>query len=87
MGKGEMLDIQQEFKTGDVVEARFTNSGNYYRFRAKILRVNKSSYSVQPLEPVYPGEDSTKRKFNISKPSFGSHSRWSVNNGVFKFSV
>jgi hypothetical protein len=65
-------------KEGDIVEARFTNSGNMFRFPAKITKVNKETVRVVRIDgnPVWDEDDPT-RDFVIPKLN-------TANNGIFQ---
>lgn len=62
---------------GDIVEARFTNNGKQYQFRARITRINKKSLWVISLEKdkPRPNEDPNREWF-IAVPG-------TIYNGVF----
>lgn len=78
--------FEHELVPGQVVEARWTNSFNYYRALASVVRVNKASVRVKLTQPVmygstYPAgrELVMPRGFNFSSGT----AKWSANNGVF----
>lgn len=65
---------------GDFIEARFTNSYNYFVFEAQIVKVNRSSVSVKAVKDTVNGWPAGKV---FSVPLIGNP-RHSVNNGIFR---
>jgi len=88
MNGQEMKDaaaFDLHLKVGDIVEARFTNSGDYHAFKAVVTKVNEKTVRVRSLEPGKPYEgDYPNREFIIYR---FWHGKSSVNNGVFPWPV
>lgn len=81
-----LSEFDANLRVGDVVEARFTNSGIAYRFRAKITKLNARTARVQSLEPNKPYErDEPNREFIINR--FSNWKLFTENNGIFPISI
>jgi len=48
--------FEMTLKMGDIVIARFTNSGQIKEFRGRIKGVTKNYWKIESLEPVWPNE-------------------------------
>jgi len=72
---------------GAIVEARFTNNNRYYRFPARIIKINNSTFRVESIESFdtqMGGNYDKGHIFVIQRNNYGYGSKtWSSNNGVF----
>ena len=75
---GDHLLFEQSLKVGDEAVARWTNSGNYYARKARVVRINRASFRVAVLE----GDASYPEGHEIVVPRFDAMGRWSPNNCV-----
>src|SRR2546426_12104191 len=48
--------FEMTLKMGDIVIARFTNSGQIKEFRGRIKGVTKNYWKIESMEPVWPNE-------------------------------
>jgi hypothetical protein len=78
--KVEYMRWEKNLKVGNIVYAKWTNSGNYWAGKGKITKVNEKSFRVELLEMVgAPGGYPVG--FNLTIPRFLA-SRYSNSNRV-----
>jgi hypothetical protein len=75
---------ERGLKKGDIIEARWTNSGRMYRAKAKVENLNEKSISIRLAEDLYDskGNPTYKVGHRFPVPRF-SGSTYSQNNGAF----
>jgi len=71
------MSMAESLTVGMVVEARWTNSHNYYAEPAEVVRVNRSSVRVRVLDGYLKGRE-------IPLPLIFANG-WSQSNGSFTF--
>ena len=74
----ELMAWDESLKVGDEIEARFTNCGNAYGFKAKIVKINQNTLRVVSTEPNKPYLNDPKREFIIRRLALN----WTSNNGA-----
>jgi len=58
----ERIGFISRVKVGDIVESRFTNSGEYHQFKSRITKVNSNTVRVVRCDgkSVYEGDDQNR---------------------------
>ena len=74
-----MHEWEDSLKVGSIVEGRFTNNFNFFRFKGVISRINLKTFRVNSLEDGVNGWD-IGHEFIIPRRGNKIFSR---NNGVF----
>jgi hypothetical protein len=68
----------EPYQDGDIVIARFTNSGRIKAFRGRVVGRTKNYWKVESLESVWPGE-APGRVFHIAT---AAARQYSANNRI-----
>ncbi|HEV8713754.1 MAG TPA: hypothetical protein VGX03_13120 [Candidatus Binatia bacterium] len=78
------VEFENGLVPGAVVEARWTNSYNFFVAPAEVVRVNRASLRVRLLRVVkVPGWSEYPAGHGIILPRVWTNERWSANNGAF----
>ena len=77
-----MLDFDTALRIGSIGEARFTNCGDSYRFKAKVIKLNENTLRVISMEDNKPYmQDDKNRVFSITR--FCNFKNFTANNGFY----
>lgn len=77
MNEQKLVADGKELSIGDIVSARWTNSGAQFESRARVVRINKASVRVEVLDA-----ENYLHGRTASIPLAKNIRRWSWDNGI-----